>query len=62
MIEKKEEKPAFNPFDWEKVISTEPEEKAQCDQCKRIIESKQVGKHMYCEYCQKYIWRKKPGK
>lgn len=59
MENKQEEKPVFNPDNWEKCIATEPGEKAQCDRCKKIIESKAVGEHIYCPYCQKFLWRKK---
>lgn len=49
----------FNPNDWEKVISVEEGEKAQCDRCKQISQARGIGEHIYCFHCSKFIWRLK---
>lgn len=52
----------FNPDDWEKCIATEDGEKACCEYCHTISETAKKGEHIKCIKCNKYIWRKKPGK
>lgn len=52
----------FNPENWEKVISIEIGEKGQCERCRKLIESKNIGEHLFCESCLKYIWRLKMPK
>lgn len=54
-----EELPKFNSSNWEKCITIEEGEKAQCPACKSIIEGTKIGEQLYCKECKSYLWREK---
>ncbi len=40
-------------------VSIKIQEEAVCERCEKIIRSKNIGEQFYCNYCHKFLRRRK---